>query len=51
MAKGSPDRTADYLRDRAKRANLAEAMALLDSFGSDASPRPGDELPAQRGAR
>ena len=38
-------RTADYLRERAKRANLADAMDLLESFGTDAVPRPGDELP------
>ena len=38
-------RTADYLRERAKRADLAEAMELLESFGTDAPPRPGDELP------
>ena len=38
-------RTADYLRERAKRANLAEAMDLLESFGTNAAPRPGDELP------
>jgi hypothetical protein len=45
MAKGSPERTADHLRKRAKRANLAEALDLLESFGTDAPPRPGDELP------
>ena len=36
---------SDYLRERAKRANLAAAMELLESFGTDAPPRPGDELP------
>ena len=46
MAKRSPERTAAYLRERARRANLADAMDLLDSFGTDAPPRPGDELPA-----
>ena len=39
------ERTADYLRERAKRANLAAAMDLLESFGTDAPPRAGDELP------
>lgn len=36
-------RTVDYLRERAARANLAEAEALLDSFGNDDPPREGDE--------
>jgi len=39
------ERTAGYLRERAKRANLAEAMDLLESFGTDAPRHPGDELP------
>jgi hypothetical protein len=37
-------RTADYFRDRAKRANVKEALALLSRLGSDEPPRPGDEL-------
>lgn len=37
-------RTVDHLRERAARANLAEVQALLDSFGTDESPREGDEL-------
>ncbi len=37
-------RTADYFRERAVRANLAEAEALLDSFGADEPPQEGDEL-------
>jgi hypothetical protein len=37
-------RTVDYFRERAKRANLAEALALLDSFGTDEPPREGDEI-------
>lgn len=37
-------RTVDYLRERAARANLAEAQALLDSFGTDEPPPEGDEL-------
>lgn len=38
-------RTAVYFRERSTRADLAEAEALLDSFGSDEPPRKGDELP------
>lgn len=45
MAKGSPDRTTGCLRDRARRANFAEAVALLDNSSSDARPRAGNELP------
>lgn len=41
-------RTADYFRERAARANLAEAEQLLESFGSDESPREGDELAPAR---
>ena len=37
-------RTVDFFRERAKRANLAEALALLESFGTDEPPREGDEL-------
>ena len=37
-------RTVDYLRERAARANLGEAMAILESFGGDEPPREGDEL-------
>jgi hypothetical protein len=37
-------RTVDYLRERAARANLAEAMAILESFGGDEPPRTGGEL-------
>lgn len=44
-------RTADYLRERAKRADLAEAMSLLEGFGSDVPPRAGDELPPPTRAR
>lgn len=36
-------RTADYFRERAARANLPEAETLLESFGTDTPPRPGDE--------
>jgi hypothetical protein len=37
-------RTADYFRERALRANLADAEALLDSFGTDEEPQDGDEF-------
>jgi hypothetical protein len=36
-------RTADYFRERAVRANLADAETLLDSFGTDEEPQDGDE--------
>ena len=37
-------RTADYFRERAKRADVPGALALLDSLGGDEPPREGDEL-------
>ena len=37
-------RTADYFRNRAKRADVKGALALLDRLGTDEPPRPGDEL-------
>jgi hypothetical protein len=37
-------RTADYFRERAQRANLSAALALLDQLGRDEPPRSGDEL-------
>ncbi len=37
-------RTADFFRDRARRADIPAALALLDRLGSDEPPRPGDEL-------
>ena len=37
-------RTADFFRERAKRADIEGALALLDCLGSDESPRVGDEL-------
>jgi hypothetical protein len=36
-------RTADYFRERARRADVPGALALLDSLG-DEPPREGDEL-------
>jgi hypothetical protein len=37
-------RTAGYFRERALRANVPAAIALLDRLGTDETPRPGDEL-------
>ena len=37
-------RTADYFRERALRANVPAAIALLDRLGMDVPPRAGDEL-------
>ena len=37
-------RTADYFRERARRANLSGALALLDRLGRDDPPQSGDEL-------
>jgi hypothetical protein len=37
-------RTADYFRDRAKRADVKEALALLDRLCGDEPPRPGNEI-------
>jgi len=37
-------RTLDYLRERAARADLADAFALLERAGTDELPREGDEL-------
>lgn len=36
-------RTADFFRDRARRADVPAALALLDTLGRDEAPRPGDE--------
>ncbi len=41
-------RTVEYLRDRAARADVAGAEALLESFGADGPPREGDELVSSR---
>lgn len=43
-------RTVDYFRERAARADLAEAWAILEGAGTDEPPRAGDELdePARR---
>ena len=37
-------RTADYFRERARRADVPGALALLDGLGGDEPPRKGDEL-------
>lgn len=37
-------RTADYFRERARRADVPGALALLDGLGDDEPPREGDEL-------
>jgi hypothetical protein len=37
-------RIADFFRERAKRADVKGALALLDRLGTDEPPRPGDEL-------
>jgi hypothetical protein len=41
--KVSPMEVASYFRERAKRANIPEALASLDRLGTE-PPRPGDEL-------
>jgi hypothetical protein len=37
-------RTADFFRERARRADLPAALALLDRLGADEPPSPGDEI-------
>jgi hypothetical protein len=37
-------RTADFFRERARRADIKGALRLLDNIGGDEPPRPGDEL-------
>jgi hypothetical protein len=37
-------RTAGYFRDRARRADIPGAIALLDRLGNDDALRPGDEI-------
>ncbi len=36
--------TAEFLRERARRADVPGALALLDGLGGDEAPRAGDEL-------
>jgi hypothetical protein len=37
-------RTADFFRERAHRADIPAALALLERLGGREPPRPGDEL-------
>lgn len=37
-------RTADFFRERAKRADIKAALEILDRLGNDEPPRPGDEI-------
>ena len=37
-------RTAEFFRERARRANVEAAPMQLDRFGNDEPPRSGDEL-------
>jgi hypothetical protein len=36
-------RTADYFRERARRADVKRALELLERLGNDEPPRDGDE--------
>lgn len=38
-------RTADYFAERASRANVKEALSILEKAGTDDPPTQGDELP------
>lgn len=38
-------RTADFFRERARRANVAAALLLLDRLGNDEPPQAGDDAP------
>jgi hypothetical protein len=40
-------RTASYFRERASRADIPAARALLDRLGSEQPPAPGDELASE----
>jgi hypothetical protein len=37
-------RTADFFRERARRAKVEAALELLDRLGNDETPRSGDEI-------
>lgn len=37
-------RTAEFFRERARRADVQGTLALLDRIGTDEPPRAGDEL-------
>jgi len=38
-------RTEEFFRERARRANRAEALRILERLGQNNPPVPGDELP------
>jgi hypothetical protein len=38
-------RTADYFAERASRADIKEALSILEKAGNDNPPIEGDELP------
>jgi hypothetical protein len=44
-------RTQDYIAERAARADLSSAFAIIDRAGSSRRPRKGDELPTPKGRR
>jgi len=41
-------RTAEYFAERAARADIPEALRILDRAGVGQAPVPGDELPERR---
>jgi len=43
-------RTEDFFRERARRANVEEALQLLERAGTE-EPRPGDEMPQLKTAQ
>jgi len=47
MSRSPRGRTADFCRERARRADLPAALALLDRRGGD-EPRPGDGVEEAR---
>jgi hypothetical protein len=44
-------RTESYILERAARANLPKALAVLDRAGRNGKPAKGDELPATKRKR
>ena len=44
-------RTEEYFRERARRADRAETLRILDRAGKGMPPMAGDELPADWGKR
>jgi hypothetical protein len=49
--KTSASRTESYIAERARRANLPKALAILQRAGAGRPPVEGDELPAPRRRR